>query len=222
LFARLRRLATDDAYQRVPRAGRMPRSLSALMIASSVVAPVLRIASMTGKRPDANWSVAPIWIQRSLAEFRALSRWFASGGSDSGPTEAPVTPAPAALPSDETRPHRTLLFRFHQHPSTLPQLQAVARIDEQRFLEGRTRHVEGMMDSQSRSQTDQLLNRVSPGRGPPDDFTGAPCFPALSHRSACRGRGRAGRRRSLRWPGLSEQFFRIDKWSVCRRRWLRG
>ena len=38
LFARLRRLVTDDAYQRVPRAGRMPRSLSALVIASSVVA----------------------------------------------------------------------------------------------------------------------------------------------------------------------------------------
>jgi hypothetical protein len=44
-FARLRRFATDEAYQRVPRADRMPRSLSAPVIASSVVAPVLRIAS---------------------------------------------------------------------------------------------------------------------------------------------------------------------------------
>jgi hypothetical protein len=63
-FARLSRLATDDAYQRVTRAGRMPRSLSALVIASSVVALVLRIASMTGKRPLANWSAAQIWICR--------------------------------------------------------------------------------------------------------------------------------------------------------------
>ena len=44
----------------------MPRSLSALVIASSVVAPVRRIASMTGKRPVANWLAAPILLQEYL------------------------------------------------------------------------------------------------------------------------------------------------------------
>ena len=34
------------------------------MIASSVVAPVLRIASLTGKSPFAKWSAAPIWVCR--------------------------------------------------------------------------------------------------------------------------------------------------------------
>ena len=75
LFAWLRRLATDDAYQRVLRAGRMPRSLSALVIASSVVAPVLRIASMTGRRPDANWSAAS---QRASARLFARLRRLAT------------------------------------------------------------------------------------------------------------------------------------------------
>ena len=74
LFARLRRLATEEAYQRVPRAGRMPRSLSALVIASSVVAPVLRIASMIGRRPDANWSAAAVWICRPHTPAAAISK----------------------------------------------------------------------------------------------------------------------------------------------------
>src|ERR1700704_527423 len=67
-----RRGSTDDAYQRVPRAGRMPRSLSALVIASSVVAPVLRTASMTGRRPEANWSAGTIWICRPHTPAAAM------------------------------------------------------------------------------------------------------------------------------------------------------
>ena len=74
LFERLRRLATNNAYQRVPRAGRMPRSSIALAIASSVVAPVLRTASMTGSRPHANWSAATIWIPRPHTPAAAMLR----------------------------------------------------------------------------------------------------------------------------------------------------
>jgi hypothetical protein len=50
-FARASRFNTDDTCQRPPRADRMPRSLSARVIASRVVAPVLRIASTTGISP---------------------------------------------------------------------------------------------------------------------------------------------------------------------------
>jgi hypothetical protein len=57
--------------------GCMPRSLSALVIVSSVVAPVLRIASITGKSPVANWSAAPIWICGSVrdAAYFNFRRW---------------------------------------------------------------------------------------------------------------------------------------------------
>jgi hypothetical protein len=45
------KVGTDDAYQRVSRAGRMPRSLSVLVIASSGSRQFFRMASMTGRRP---------------------------------------------------------------------------------------------------------------------------------------------------------------------------
>jgi hypothetical protein len=48
LFARASSFATDDAYQRPPRADRIPRWLSARDIASKVSAPALRIAFSTG------------------------------------------------------------------------------------------------------------------------------------------------------------------------------
>lgn len=102
LFARLRRFATDEAYQRGPRAGRMPRSLSALVIASSVVAPVLRIASMTGRRPDANWSAAAIWICRPHTPAAAMfGGCWASGSGEKG--SVPPRSRPGFAPSHRIR-----------------------------------------------------------------------------------------------------------------------
>ncbi len=63
-------------------------------------------------------------------------------GARLGAANRDLFPPATALPSDETRPHRPLLFRLHQDPSALSQLQAVARIDEQRLLEGRTGNVD--------------------------------------------------------------------------------
>jgi hypothetical protein len=58
--ARASRFATAEAYHRPPRAERTPRWFSATVIASSEVAPDLRMDSIKGSTAAVNWSAAAI------------------------------------------------------------------------------------------------------------------------------------------------------------------
>jgi hypothetical protein len=76
--ARANRFATDEARHAPPRAVRIPRWFNACDIASRVFAPVWRIASTTGSKPDANSSAAATWVARPSAPARGRLLGLAS------------------------------------------------------------------------------------------------------------------------------------------------